>query len=236
MIYMNRKKIFWGLGFILLALALLFDALGLTVPLESAVGELSLLTLLGTVLFLSCLISSLVKKHFGRAAFSLAFLFMVLEKNISHLCGKGGADLINNWLLLLCTALLSVGLSLLFSGKTHSPHRFHYGIKCNTNANLTASVRYIDASSMQHERAGNNLGALTVRFENAEQYRGGGTLYIENNLGSTTVEVPATWHFTCDVKNNLGSVQADKSRADLSAPLLHITGENNLGAVTVRVV
>ena len=44
---MKFNKIFWGLGFIFLAVALLLNALGVIAPFTSAIGDVSFITLLG---------------------------------------------------------------------------------------------------------------------------------------------------------------------------------------------
>lgn len=235
---MKTGKIFWGIGLILVAVALILDALGVMAPIVSAVGEISLLAILAAILLLSYIISKLSKGKIGEMFVPLALIFMLFEKNIATVCGLEDANIINNWLLLGCAILLWIGCSILFPGhKVKFKAEKNGGGKVNcSRSNLTSTVRYIDASNFGTECVENNLGSIVVKFENADKYTGGGVLYVENNLGSTVVEVPSGWRFVQNIDNNLGVVTAPSEQGDINAPLLMIKGENNLGSVTIKFV
>ena len=75
-----------------------------------------------------------------------------------------------------------------------------------------------------------------IRFESTDKYTGGGTLHVDNNLGSMVVEVPSSWRFVHNIDNSLGSVAADFDGGNPDGPLLKIEGDNNLGSLSIKYV
>ena len=234
---MKMVKIFWGVGFILFAVVLILDAVGVMAPIMSTVGEISLLTALLALLFLSYAISRLFKGKIGEIFIPLAFVFVLFEKNIAFVCGLEGSNIINNGVVFGCAALLWIGFSILFSGKKHNKNHGHFsGKRTRGGVNLAAAVNYIDASTFREEWVENNLGALSIYFENADKYEGGGILYVDNNLGATEINVPSSWRYSQSIDNSLGSVSAPLEGGDPEGPLLIIKGDNNLGAISIDFV
>ncbi len=239
----NMWKLFWGLGFIIVAVALVLDAFGIFAPLSGIFGEISIFALVGGFLLLCFALSELVKGNAGNFFFALALIFMIFEKNVAHFfnIGDENGNIINNWLLLLVAILLGVGFSILFSGvrrrrrarrNRHSGCEWSYGDNVKVRGSIGSSVRYIDCEGFKYEAIENDLGACTVFFENVDKYEGGGVLSVENNLGSITVTVPEDWNVVTKIDNSLGSVTSPKPNYD--GPTLTVTGENNLGAILIK--
>ena len=238
---MKTWKIFWGVGFILVAVALILDALGVLAGIMSPFGEVSILALLAGLLLLSYAISQLVKGKVGEIFIPLSLIFMLFEKNIASLMGREDTDIINNGLLLGCAALLWIGFSILLSGfrKKKKTFEFIHTIDDeghhHSSTNIGSTVKYINCDGFKYESIENNLGSYNVFFENVDKYEGGGVLEIENNLGSMTINVPSSWTIDMKIENSLGgSKKPNGDGAD--GPTLKIRGENNLGGVSVKYV
>lgn len=240
---MKFWKYFIALFCILLAVLGLAEATGLLAPIESVVGELSFWRITLALFFLVLSIRCFVKRKFCWGIFGLSCLFLCIESNIAYVCGVESGNLINNWQLLLCTLLICIGLSLLLPKRwkkkwnigANNGNGDHTTVNRNgyQENNLTSRTMYIDCANFTDQYVENNLGATVIRFENADAYIGGGLLRIENNLGSTTIHVPAQWKLDCQIENNLGSVQ-NHAKVGGNGPSLMITGENNLGSVTIQ--
>ena len=239
---MKLNKIFWGLGFIFLAVALLLNALGVIAPFTSAIGDVSFITLLGGLLLLAYVIDRLIKCKFGEIFIPLAFIFMMFEKNIAHLCGREDPNMINDGLLFGCACLLWLGFNILLPKgrrRRKKARKAGHTSHCKSHwisSSLTSTVKYINAEDFSEEWVENNFGSCVIRFENADKYTGGGVLHVENNLGSMVIEVPSSWKFIHDIDNSLGSVQADVDGGNPDGALLTIKGENNLGSLVIRYV
>lgn len=247
---MKAWKIFWGLGFILLAVALILNAIGVVPPLESVVGEISFIAIVGVLLLLSWVIERLVRGKIGEIFIPLAFIFMIIEKNIAYVCGLDNPDFLHNGLVFGCAALLWIGVSTLMSGirrkkrkkfrvvhktgRSYSTKHEEYSSAKTNESSFTSAEKYIDSSDFTEEWFENNLGALSIHFENADEYQGGGILHVENNLGATKIYVPSSWSYIHDIDNSLGGVNADIDGGNPSGPKLIIKGENNLGAIQIE--
>lgn len=232
---MKTWKIFFGVGLILIAVVLVLDALGILAPISSAVGPVSILACVAGLLLLSYTVAKLIKGKISEIFIPLALVFMLFEKNIAFMLGREDENIINNWLILGCAALVSVGFSILFSGlKRKNRRREHICGECGhrfSTGNLGTSVKYIDCDGFKFESIENNIGSYTVFFENVDKYEGGGVLEIENNLGSMDIHVPTDWHIIMQVDNSLGATSEPDDIGN--GPTLTIRGDNNLGSVSV---
>lgn len=231
---MKFNKIFWGIGFILLAIALLLNAFGVLTPISSAIGEVSIFTALLGILLFAAVITFIAKGRFDQIFVPISLIFMLFEKNIAILCDLDSADVINNWLLFGCACLIQTGVNLLFYSGRHKKIKHR---KCRRHSSsLSSTIKYIDAEGFGEEYVESELGSCVIRFENPDKYTGGGVLHVENDLGSMVIEVPSSWTFTYDIDNSLGSVSADRDGGNPDGPLLRIEGENNLGAMSIEYV
>ena len=228
---MNTRKIITGIVILLLAIGILLDAFGVLAPLKEKIGDISLFALLVAVGLVLYAFSRLLKGKIADIFVPLALAFMVLEENIAVLLQRADTNLINNWLLLGCAILMQIGVAMLFSGSS-----FHVVINKDGKSNFSNSIQYVNGADFIHEEFENSLGSLVIRFENAEQYQGGGVLVVENDLGSCIIEVPSIWRVKADVDNSLGVVRIPEQHASAEAPLLMIKCENSLGSVTVKYV
>ena len=236
---MKTEKIFWGLGFILLAVALILNALGVMAPFTSAIGEVSFLAVVAGLILLSYVVERIVKGKFSEIFIPLSLIFMLFEKNVAHLCHLEDENIINNWLLFGCACLLQLGFGILLpksrrrikAVKSDGSHQYRWN-----RSSLNSSVKYIDGESFREEYVENDLGSCVIRFESADKYTGGGILHVDNNLGSMVVEVPSSWKFVHNIDNSLGSVVADFDGGNPDGPLLKIEGDNNLGSLAIKYV
>ena len=241
----NTWKLFWGLGFIFVAVAIVLDALGIFAPFVGFFGEVSIWAIIGGALLLCFAISQLISGNIGNFFVPLALIFMIFEKNIAHYfeIGDENGNIINNWLILLVAVMLGIGFSILFSGIKRRERRRRCrrawnidddedGIKVNVKGNAGSTVKYIDCDGFKYEEIENDLGACTVFFENVDKYESGGVLSVDNNLGSVVVTVPREWNVISKIVNNLGSLTVPKPNTN--GPVLTVMGDNNLGSVVIK--
>ena len=234
----NMWKLFWGFGFIIAAVVLVLDALGIFAPFVGVFGEISIWALIGGFALLCFAISQLLSGNIGNFFLPLALIFMIFEKNIAHYfeIGDENGNIINNWLILLVAVMLGVGFSILFSGikrrRRHRENGYKWHIDDSIKGNVGSSVKYIDCEGFKYEDIENNLGSCTVFFENTDKYEGGGVLSVDNNLGSVVITVPEEWNVISKIDNNLGSLTVPKPNAN--GPTLTVIGDNNLGSVTIK--
>ncbi len=232
-------KIFWGVAFVLVALFLILDAIGVLSPFASAVGEISMIALVLGLVLLAFIVASLVRGRIPQICFPLAFLFMLFEDNIAFLCYGKEENIIDNWLVLVIALLLNIGFTILFSkvGRRTKCHGFGF---TNTSGkhvdnSFSSATVYVDCNDFSRRFIENSFGSCTVHFTDPEAYKGEGTLVIENSFGSVQINVPATWEVTADIENSFGSYNIPR-KADQGGPVLYIKGESSFGSINIKYI
>ena len=231
---MNKYKLFFGFGFLLTAVLIILDVVGVIPTLLGAVGEVSIFALILGLLLLTYALERLFRGRISAIFFPLAFIFMLFEKNVAVLCGLEDANIVNNWLVLLIALLLHVGVAILLPSRNWSRGRRKHTVSREENL-LSSSTIYVNCDGFTPNTVGNKLGECIVHFQNVDQYKGGQTLTVSNSLGSMTINVPVTWTLVTDVDNNMGSIDTPMY-SDNGGPILYIKGENNLGNLEIRFV
>lgn len=235
------KRIFWGITFIIFAILLVLQAVGVTVNIFNVIP---LWKLFLCVVVIYWIIEQLIKRNFSLVFFSIAIIAIVFEEELALLLKIEGGDIAPWWGFLLVAFLLSTGLSLLT--KRTNIIKIGRGENNSTNGTfkskntITSSVVYIDCASENNqplnEHIENDLGAFSVYFVNTEAYKGGGVLNVDNDLGSITIYIPKDWVVTNKIDNTLGHVEIPKPMTNEKQKNLLLTGDNDLGKITVQYI
>ena len=231
---MKFWKIFWGFGIILLAVGIILNALGILDPMFSVVGGITVLQAVLALFVVSFIVTRVVKLKLTYIFIPLSLLFMIFERNIAFMFGLENENIINNWVLLLCSVLISVGISLLkpVKRKRRKKREKNITIKCNRFASAT---RYIDCESFVESDVHNYLGDLNIYFENTDSFVSGARLNVYNRLGQTVIYVPREWTVKNNIVSNLANIDVE-DHGDSYGPVLIIDGENNLGNIEINYI
>ncbi|MGM9632654.1 MAG: hypothetical protein ACI3XL_06150 [Eubacteriales bacterium] len=226
------SKLFWGLGLVVLAVLLVLDATGVLAPIFASVGGITAWQIIAGVAILAFLLSRLFKGNIVWIFIPLSLLFMVFEKNVAFMLGRAGEDIVSNWILLLASLLITMGMAILLPKRKWGFSFFSSDDDKNVGKSKTY---YIDCNDFTSKNIENNMGSCTVRFENTSAYKGGGALHVENNMGSLVVNVPHEWHVSTNIENNMGSFDCRK-HGDPDGPTIIVEGENNMGSLKINMV
>ena len=232
-----------ALGILLIAFAIfgILEVSGAIPPLSRIAGGLTYVQIISGAVLTVLFVESLCKRRFCTAMFMLAFIFMIFERNIAfYLFSHHETNLINNWLLLLFTAIICIGLRLIIPkkikriGDGHKIGVLSEGTNYDgyNEHNFTSATEYIDCSSFTTKRFESNFGQLLIHFTNVYEYVGERRVYIENNFGKTVIHVPKDWRIMKEIENNFGGVKDENSNA--SGPVLYLCGENNFGYIEIN--
>ncbi len=223
---MKFNRIFWGIGLIISAIVLVATVLGVDV----LIGDVAVGTTLLGFWFLYVFIFSVCKKWLLLAISTLTVAFLVFERYIDPVLHIGtGADVINNWIVIIVAVMLYFGIKLLF-GSWSKKRLFDDSVKIGR-----VSTRYIDCASFESIFIENNAAKLDVYFSNTEHYKGEGTLNIANNASKMNVHIPTDWKAVCNVENNAGSIEERKG-GNADGKVIYINGENNMGTLRIEYV
>lgn len=232
---MKAKNIIFGILIILFGIFGILEVSGV-ITLSSGI---SYIQIIGGLILAGFAVTSLIKGRICTVLYSLMLIFMIFERNIAVLLELNNQNIINNWLLLLFTTIICIGIHFL------KPRRVRvkkarvsgYNVSHDDGASYKehsfgAAAEYIDCATFTRKHYENNLGQTVIRFENVSEYIGEGIVCVENNLGHMEIYVPSDWRVTVNIENSLGAIRNDCGNS-ATGPVLYIEGENNLGAIDI---
>lgn len=221
----RAKNIYWGIVLIAVAVLAILSSVGVNI---GFVGDIAIINLAVCLIAASMLVYSLVKKNFRALPFELGLIFLMLEDSIAKWVGREGQDLIGTWVVILCAIAISVGFSLIFGGKAK---------KCvaGRNKSFASQTKYIDCTDFDYYYQSIKMGDVSINFENTENYNGNGVLEVECKMGNMTINVPASWHTTVDVKSNMSNIEEEGTRSE-SGPALTVKGVCKMGNINIRYI
>lgn len=241
---LGRSNVFWGVALILSALLIILDAVGQNLGFI----ELPVFKIIICILIAAWGVSELVKGRFSHIFLPLGFIFAILQTNIYQwvhagdpgleaLVEAGKAYFVRTWIVILAALLLQIGFSVLLPKKKEyvpgRPGQASYTDRDDGyfENDLGSSACYVDAARLGYYRAKNDLGKLDVYIENADAYRGGGTIEITNDLGQTVIHIPTGWAVDNQIVASLGTVSCSVPTS--GSPSIKLVGTCDLGSVSI---
>lgn len=230
------RKIFWGILFILGAIALIIGQMGYL----EGIGFWSILLTIGLV---GVLVDGIWNKNFWMILFSIAFLIIANDELL-------GLEAITPWPVLGAALLGSVGMQILFPQKKNNRHNMIYknGGKKGTDKDVLfgeqigfantfgESVKYLDGNEINEVYLENTFGSLNVYFNNALPKNGCAEVSVENVFGSTLLFIPADWKVVMNVNTVFGDVNEKGRNNAQGTNTIHITGKTVFGEVGIRYI
>ena len=218
------KKIIFGLLLVLAAVCILLSALGVEI---GVVGTLSYVEILLTAILIGFAVLSLTNHSWMLFPFFPMLIFFFLEDNIAEWLGRGGENLISNWLVFGCVCIISVGIGFISSAVRK---RKYFAVTSNAKRDRVScgsESRYIDCATFSKFEYSVKMGDGHIYFKNSESYTGDGILEIHCSMGNLAVHVPTGWNIDCDVSTNLGALSLPNINYP-DGPKLKITGKISL--------
>lgn len=229
------KNIFWGILFILGALALIVGKMGY-------LEGLGFWTVLFTIGLAGLLIDGIFHRSFGTVLFSIAFLAILHDDLL-------GIESITPWPVLGAALLGTVGLNIIFPRNGHWKSHFKKdwhgtkedvmkeyvdGEQVRFECSFGESVKYITSKELSFVNMESSFGSLTVYFDNAELKNGTANVYVECSFGNTVIYVPSDWRVLVNVNSSFGGVEEKGHCNPTGTTTLQIMGEVSFGALEIR--
>lgn len=241
---MMRKK-FWGVLLILAAIALVISRLGLkySVP-------LGFWQVVGTLFFGAGLIEGLSKKKIGTSVFSIAFLLIIYQDQLS-------LRSVGSWTILGAALLITIGLNMIFkqhfqfwyenvsSGKNYiingddGKEEFtenEVGSTIKVSSFLNTTSRYIQSQNLRRIDVKANLSDVNLYLDNAMLQDGHATIKVDVSLGDVNIYVPRSWDVNDSVDAFLADVKFVGMPSGEGTQNLKVEGSVRLGDVKVHYV
>lgn len=238
----NRgNKIFWGVLFLLGAVAFLVNRLGFFGEIEG----ISFWSILFTIGLAAILISSLVKGSWGGILFSLAFIVIVNDELL-------GLEEITPWPVLGAAFLGTIGLNLLFpkfrrvksykimAGGRHVMGDTISGDKVFYENAFGSAVKYV-AGEIAQVNLDNAFGSMEVYFSDAVLKNHTAYVNVDSAFGKVTLYIPRGWRvvsnaataFAGGIENNAEEGMGNPSSAE---DILYLSGDVAFGVLDVQYI
>lgn len=235
---MKFRNWFWGLFFIVAAIAVILNQLGYF----TGVGLFSLVI---TIFMIPIIIKSCTHLNFSGILFPLAILGIIYAEPL-------GITALTPWPILLVALLGSIGLSFIF-GSFHG----HHFCSCDGRAHLEdyeevidvqddsiithkvsfgASVKYVNSDNFKKANLSCSFGGLKVYFDNAKLSETGAEIYIDNSFGGTELYIPKTWKVLNKVSTSLGAVEEKGKVVEKEGPIVTLKGKVSFGAIEIHYI
>lgn len=234
---MKNKNILWGILFILVGVFIIFQK-------QFAFWNISIWTILFTLVFGTTLIASLKRLQWFGILFSIAFLLIVYADilKISYL---------TPWPVLGAALCGSIGLTMIFH-KPFGKKTAYFGNKneggqffvkeCTEDevyrceAAFCNTVKYADCSQMKKAQLENSFAKMTVYFDHVVLKDGRADMKVENSFGETILYLPKEWQVQLVSEQSFGSVTCNGECAVVSENLLRIEAETSFGSIEINYI
>lgn len=237
---MKKRKIFWGIFFIVMAMIVVVSKLGI-------LPDVGVFALLATVFLVWMAADGVRHGNFYEMLFAAAFLCIIYDKPL-------GIEALTPWTVLAAALLLSIGLSLLFGGKKTKKHGIesewdiagsrgignsneqYSGEQVYFKNNFGSAIRYIHSDNFCRAYLENNFGSMTIYFDNAIIQSDTASVRVDNNFGETILYIPKEWKVQNELEHCFGNINEHGKNLGTSSAELLLKGETNFGAVEIYYV
>lgn len=236
---MKKERVFWGVFFIVGAIAVVVSRLGL-------LGDLSLWTIFFTVFLAAALIKSVIHLSAWGILFSVAFLSILYAQPL-------GIAAITPWPVLGAALLGSIGCSILFHPwKRHCPWKRHHsyynhhnqnhedfetetieGENINLKTSFSGSIKYINSDNFKAAYLDCSFGSMKVYFDNAVIKDGQAAVSVDASFCGIELFIPKEWKVENLMSASFGGVEEKNKNSSAGAPVLQLTGHISFSGLTI---
>ncbi len=231
----NGKKVFWGVLFLLGAVALIVSNLGY-------LGGFNFWTVLISIGLIGFFVEGLVSRNFGMMLFALAFLGIIHDEVL-------GIEALTPWPLLGAALFGTIGLDMLFPKKYRWKEHINkktineetrtesaYGENVSFEVTFGEAVRYVTSTELKSVKANCSFGSLEIYLNNAMLKDHQAVVNVDCSFGSTVLYIPGDWNVVQQAKASLGGIDEKGFHSPNGQNTLIISGSVSFGSLEIRYI
>ena len=232
----NGGKVFWGLLLIFAAAYMVISKMGL-------LPDISIFTILLTVLLLWWMLKGIRKMNFSEILFPIAFLCILYDEPL-------GITALTPWTVLGAALLGSIGLGMIFKPnkrwqiELQNEHGAAFdvnveegtGEKIRFKNNFGETIRYINSDNFRSGEFENSFGSMSIYFDNAIIQDESAFVRVECNFGELELFIPKEWKVENYLGHSFGEVRERGCCEGTSASTLILEGEANFGEIVIHYI
>lgn len=200
---MKASKIIWGILIVAAAVLLILQGVGVLGNFTSVVGEIAIWKIVLAVFLLAAVIDRIVRLRFDHIFVPLGFIFMLFEENIAVACGIGNdGNIINNWIVFVCSLLLSAGVGLLIPKRRkkfkviHHTKKKRVKVELDNDEPIAVEVEEPEADEPEYDEdedededeesdyGRRDFGVASTRYFDGATFKKG---YVKTSMGATEI-------------------------------------------------
>lgn len=232
------KKVFWGVLFLLGALALLLGRLGYF-------EGMGFWTVFFSVILFGLFAEGVLKRSFGEILFSLAGL-IIINDELLHL------EAITPWPVLGAALLGTIGLHCIFPGRRkwrihRNSRHFHEtcqigedggeilsGEEIRYEASFGDVIKYIAGQNVSRVYLESSFGNLEVYFNDAALKDNQARVAVDCSFGNMEIYVPSGWNVVMNVDCSFGGVEEEGTCDPDGECTLFVEGDVSFGHMMIH--
>lgn len=232
---MKKRNLYWGVMFILAAAFIVLHTMGVF-------EELSIVSVICSILLVPVIISSILKHNFAGITFPLAFMAILLDEPL-------GIESFTPWPALFTALFAAIGLTLLFPKKNA-----WYNTKPSNNKNFAGvsgeevgdgediriDSRWAGKSTYVRSK---NIRSVTVEaayagtkiyFDDAEIKDSEAVVNISSSCSGVELYIPKRWHVVNELSSVASGIRENgASEDDITSKTLIIRGVCHASSVKI---
>lgn len=237
---MKKGNLWVGLAFILAAVYVVLDAVGIGVG-------IGLWQVIFTIIMISILVGCIREKRFISCIIPVCILLIIYAEPL-HLEDYAPGT------ILAVGVLLAIGLSIIKGGRTKK-HNVTVGFDQNDfdnedfgetetiydnapsfKVNFSAASRRISTDDFKSAQLSCHFGALKIYLDDAIMQDPSATVTLDVSFSGVEIRVPKNWRVNVQASSTAGGIEEKGSCNPDATKVLYINGNVNLGGVTIMYV
>ncbi|MGN1032429.1 MAG: LiaF transmembrane domain-containing protein [Intestinibacter sp.] len=228
---MKRERTFWGILFILGAIALIAGKLFMF--------AINVFSIILAAFLMGIIIKSIPRKNFTGIMFPLAFICIIFDKQL-------GLTAITPWTVLIAAALISIGLHMIFpNNKNHNFDKFNFESHnfenidtesegyMNIQTSFAETIKYVNTDIFEKSDLRCRFGAIKMYFDNANLYNNRGIVNIDASFSGVELYIPRTWHVENRIHAVFGGVNEKNKHIGTTENTLVLVGNLSFAGVDI---
>lgn len=228
----NKRSIFWGIAFILVAVYLIVGRLGL-------LPDIPFFKLLCTVVFAGLVIEGIINRNIYEILIPIALLLCIYDEPLQ-------ITAITPWPVIAAAVLCSIGLDMIFkpawrkrksavfmSGSSNIDNSVD-GACVQVYNSFGETSKYVNTECFTRADLSNTFGQCNVYFDHAVVANGSAQIDASNSFGEMNLYIPRAWRVQVKRKAAFATVNVrGEGSYDMNAPFVTIEADCSFGEINI---
>lgn len=230
----KSNKIFWGLLFLLGAVALIISGLGYF-------EGVNFWNILLSIALIGIMVKGIFNRQYGCILFPLAIMAILYDDLL-------GIEAITPWPVLGAALLGTIGLSILFPKYKKNQFKVKKSFQSDIGGDsldgenvfyqvrFGEAVKYLTGNELSNAQLNCSFGSMSVYFDNAFLKNGRADVNVHCSFGELDLYIPSCWKVSVDVDSSFGGVEETGHCSQDGTNTVFVRGNVAFGELVVHYI